>query len=58
MLVPAALVAVFATGLVNGYDVHKLSSIQLRVSGQRWARDRAVAVAERLVRTFEPRSAS
>jgi O-antigen/teichoic acid export membrane protein len=57
LLVPAGMLAVFAIGLVNGYDVHKLSSLPLKASGQRWARDRAVAVAGRLVQAFEPRRA-
>ena len=58
LLVPVALIAVFSLKLVIAYDVEKLSSLDLKVSGQRWARDRAVALAGRMVRAFEPRMAS
>jgi len=57
-LVPLALVGVFAIGLVNDYDVLKLSSLPVRSAAPRWARDFAVAVAGRLVRAFEPRRAA
>ena len=56
VLVPVGLVAVFAAGLVNRYDVSKLSSLPL-AGGQRRARDWAVAIGERLARAFEPRRA-
>jgi len=54
LLVPAAI-GLFALGLVNRYDLEKVSSLPLPAAWLDRARDRLVAGAELLMRVFEPR---
>jgi PST family polysaccharide transporter/lipopolysaccharide exporter len=55
-LVPVAGMSVFALRLVTRYDLEKLASVPLPAPWMRWARDGAVAAADRVVRALEPRS--
>ena len=52
-LVPAGLAGVFALGLINRYDLGKLSGIPLGAAWLRRSRDSVVAAADRLARVFE-----
>jgi hypothetical protein len=54
-LVPPAIVALFALGLVTRYDLEKLSALKLKLPVARHARDVIVGAADRLARAFEPR---
>ncbi|HKQ57687.1 MAG TPA: hypothetical protein VJY35_07445, partial [Candidatus Eisenbacteria bacterium] len=50
LLIPAAVVVAFATGLVTRYDLEKVSSVPLNVTWMRRTRDSAVAAGDRLAR--------
>ncbi len=54
LAIPIVL-GIFALGLVNRYDLEKLSSLKLPSEAAGTVRDRMVAAAERLIRVFEPR---
>jgi PST family polysaccharide transporter len=54
LIVPLAALALFALGLVNGYDLEKVASVPLRVPWMRRLRDSLVAAGERLVRALSP----
>ncbi len=54
-LVVAAVAGAFALGLVNGYDLEKLSSVPLGTAWLRLVRDTAVAGANRLAQALAPR---
>ena len=54
LLVPAALLGVFALGLVHRQDLDKLSAIQLRWGPLRRVRDSVVGVAAYFARAVEP----
>ena len=56
LLAPVALLGVFALGLVNRYDLVKLSSVSLSLRVLRVSRDWVVSGADRVARAFEPRS--
>jgi O-antigen/teichoic acid export membrane protein len=56
-LMPLGLLAVFALGLVNRYDLVKLGSIPLRAGAMCRTRDAIVGSADSLARVFERRSA-
>jgi hypothetical protein len=56
-LLPVAVWAVFALGLVNGLDLQKLSAIPLAAPWMRLTRDTVVAAAGRLARAAQPGSA-
>jgi len=57
-LVPPAIVALFALGLITRYDLEKLSSLDLRSALARRLRDSFVGAADRLARVLEPRRAA
>ncbi len=57
-LVPVGVLAVFALGLVNRYDLEKLASVPLGADWMRRTRDTVVSGADRIARAFEPRGAS
>jgi O-antigen/teichoic acid export membrane protein len=50
LLLPVAVVAAFATGLITPYDLEKVSSVPLNVTWMRRTRDSAVAAGDRLAR--------
>jgi O-antigen/teichoic acid export membrane protein len=54
-LVPPAIVALFALGLITRYDLEKLSALEFKLPPVRRARDAFVGAADRLARVFEPR---
>ena len=54
-LVPPAIVALFALGLITRYDLEKLSALELKSAAVRRVRDALVGAADRLARVFEPR---
>jgi O-antigen/teichoic acid export membrane protein len=55
-LVPAAAAGTLALGLVNRYDLDRLSSFPLGSAWMRRVRDAGMAVVLRLARTVEPRT--
>lgn len=55
LLMPAALLAAFALGLVTPYDLEKVSSLPLSAVWMRRTRDLAVAAGERLARAVAVR---
>lgn len=57
-LLPAAVFVVFALGLVNRYDLDKLSAVPLRVTWMRRVRDSLVGAAGHFARAVEPRRSS
>ncbi len=57
-LIPVAVVALFALGLITRYDLGKLASLPLRVTWMRVSRDRVVAAADRLARALGQREAA
>jgi O-antigen/teichoic acid export membrane protein len=56
LLFPVAVVGTFALGLLNRYDLEKLSALPLPGAWLPRGRDAVVAAADRLARVFEPRS--
>lgn len=58
LLVLPSLLGVFALGLLNRYDLEKVSSLPLPGTWLPRARDAFVSVADRLARTFEYRRAA
>jgi len=57
-LIPIAIVALFALGLITRYDLGKLASLPLGASWLRVPRDRVVAAADRLARALGQREAA
>jgi O-antigen/teichoic acid export membrane protein len=57
LLVPLGGFALFALGLVNRYDLEKVSSVPLKVAWMRRVRDSAVATADRVARVLSPKGA-
>lgn len=57
LLVPPAVLATFATGLITPYDLEKVSSLPLHAVWMRRTRDLAVAVGGRLARAVALRRA-
>lgn len=57
VLVPPAVLAAFATGLITPYDLEKVSSLPLHAVWMRRIRDLAVTVGGRLARAAAPRRA-
>jgi O-antigen/teichoic acid export membrane protein len=55
LLVPLGLVGVFALGLVNRYDLDKLSSVPLQAGWMRRIRDLVMGAALAFARALEPR---
>ncbi|MBK7366696.1 MAG: hypothetical protein IPJ04_02000 [Candidatus Eisenbacteria bacterium] len=58
LLVLPSLLGVFALGLLNRYDLEKVSSLPLPGTWLPRVRDALVSVADRLARTFEYRRAA
>jgi PST family polysaccharide transporter len=58
LLLPVGLVGMFALGLVNRYDLDKLSSVPLQIGWMRGLRDGVVGTALALARVVEPRRSS
>jgi O-antigen/teichoic acid export membrane protein len=55
LLVPVGFAGVFALGLVNRYDLEKVSSVPLQSGWMRRLRDGVVGTARTLARAVEPR---
>jgi len=58
LLAAPAVLGVFALGLVNRYDLEKLSGLPLPSAALGRARDAVVRGADQLIRAFEPRGAA